>query len=443
LWHTAGISEWRGGIAFRTSPSSGALFATELYVLALDVRGLAAGPWHYDPEAHALQGLPPAPGQEHDAAGTLAGFGPLTLPEGCHAIIVASAIFARSGYKYGDRTYRYVLADLGHALENLRVAARAHGVHEAGLLTHFDEQAIGAALGLEVRSEAVLAVAALGLAGAAGSLGAAGAAAAPTSSGAPGGQRWTSALLPGGAERIGLTEAMQRATSLRTLPPAPAHGPSPAPAQDTSTPPPVPAAAVPSFALPAPRTLQDDMLRIIARRRSRRRFSSQPVTAQTLADLLHAMTRAAPVLSPAVRIDVLTAAVSGLEPAAWRCRAAGDAAPSAHGTLHRRIVHGPALRARARAAALDQDVIGDAALVFVLSLDRAALRADPFGPARGYRHGFIEAGMVGERIYLAAAALGLAACAVGAFYDDEAAVLVGLDPAREWVVHFAALGLPA
>jgi nitroreductase len=107
------------------------------------------------------------------------------------------------------------------------------------------------------------------------------------------------------------------------------------------------------------------------------------------------------------------------------------------------VVHDRTLRQRARAAGLDQDVIGDAAVVFVLSLDRATLLADPLGPARAYRHGFIEAGLVGERLYLAAGALGLAVCAVGAFYDDEAAALVGVDPAREWVVHFAALGVPA
>jgi hypothetical protein len=34
----------------------------------------------------------------------------------------------------------------------------------------------------------------------------------------------------------------------------------------------------------------------------------------------------------------------------------------------------------------------------------------------------------------------LPSCAVGAFYDDEAAALVGVDPGREWVLHFAALG---
>jgi len=35
----------------------------------------------------------------------------------------------------------------------------------------------------------------------------------------------------------------------------------------------------------------------------------------------------------------------------------------------------------------------------------------------------------------------LGVCAVGAFYDDEAAALVGVDPQHEWIVHFAALGV--
>ena len=85
-------------------------------------------------------------------------------------------------------------------------------------------------------------------------------------------------------------------------------------------------------------------------------------------------------------------------------------------------------------------MIGDAAAVLVLSIDRAALAADASGAARGYRHAFLEAGLVGERLYLEAGARGLGACAVGAFYDGEAAALVALDASREWVVHFAALG---
>ncbi len=88
--------------------------------------------------------------------------------------------------------------------------------------------------------------------------------------------------------------------------------------------------------------------------------------------------------------------------------------------------------AAAGEAALSQDVIGDAAVVLVLSVAREPMLAE--GP-RGYRHGFIEAGLVGERWLLGAVARQLGACPVGAFYDDEAAALIGVDPQREWVEH--------
>lgn len=442
LWHTAGVSERRGGIAFRTAPSSGALFASEWYVLALDMRGVAAGLWHYDAEGHALERLPGSAGAEArarrgEAGAVLATFGPLALPGRCHALVVASAVFARSGHKYGHRTYRYVLADLGHALENLRRAAGAGGGIKAIAMAHFDDAAIAAALGLDASREAVLAVVALAPVGLE--------AVAP----APGtrdGQHWIPALRlgPNAPARLGLTEAMQAATSLQAVaaaaaqaPASPAAAPAPTVAAAAAAAP----AALAAHPLPAARPLAADVLPVIARRRSLRRFSEQPLSPQLLADVLGAMTAPAAVLSPAVRIDVLTAAVEGIESASWRVDTA--VAPVAPARLLRRVPHGAALRARARAAALDQDVIGDAAVVFVLSLDRARLQADPAGAARGYRHGFIEAGLVGERIYLAAGMLGLAACAVGAFYDDEAAALVGLDSASEWPVHFAALGWAA
>jgi SagB-type dehydrogenase family enzyme len=129
---------------------------------------------------------------------------------------------------------------------------------------------------------------------------------------------------------------------------------------------------------------------------------------------------------------VLTAAVDGLAAAAWRYD------PRGHRLLPSATPDD--LRPRARSAALSQDVVGDAAAVIVLALERAAFAADTAGAARGWRHGFLEAGMVGERLYLEAAALGLGCCGVGAFHDDEAAALLGVDPAREWVLHFVAIG---
>ena len=165
LWHGAGITAQRGGLALRASPSSGGLFSTELYVIARRVPGLAPGAWHYRPEAQVLlrvgdrraQGQ--APDQFGDVAASLGGAG--------DALIVATAVFRRTGHKYRDRCYRYVLADLGHALENLRVAAAALR-WPAALLTRFDEAGLAAALAIaDEAEEGVLAVMRLGAADAA------------------------------------------------------------------------------------------------------------------------------------------------------------------------------------------------------------------------------------------------------------------------------------
>jgi SagB-type dehydrogenase family enzyme len=181
--------------------------------------------------------------------------------------------------------------------------------------------------------------------------------------------------------------------------------------------------------------LQADPLRLIAVRRSVRRFEPRALPLPALSGVLAALFEP-PWLLPTTlpSLSLVVHAVDGLAPGAYRYDA------PRHALQPRR--QGIDLRRAAQAAALDQDVIGDAAAVFVLGLDRSTLRDDPTGPARAYRHALLQAGCIGERIYLEAGVRGLGVCAVGAFYDDEAAVLVAVDPAREWVLHFAALGRP-
>ena len=104
------------------------------------------------------------------------------------------------------------------------------------------------------------------------------------------------------------------------------------------------------------------------------------------------------------------------------------------------LIRGGDFAAQAQSAALSQEAIGNAAVVLVLSAERGAMLAEG---ARGYRYGLLEAGMLGERWLLGAVVRGLSACPVGAFYDDEAATLIGVDRQRQWVLHFAALGVLA
>lgn len=445
LWHTSGVTERRGGLHLRASPSSGAFFSTELYLAVRAVRGLAPGLWHYDPRSHGLSLLdarPPAV----QAWGLDDGEG----PDAPAAWVVATAVFRRTGQKYRDRTYRYVLADLGHALENLRVAAAALGIGTR-FAPAFDEAAVAAALGLDEAEEGVLALAALAAstrtalaASTRTALAAPAGAAVATSAGdasmprlpppdgrtvpATGtGPAWSTASTAGPGAALGVTAAMHAATSLRARSPEPAR-----PADAPPRPPP----ADPRVALPPADLATPDWLGVIARRRSVRRYTRTPLPVQVLSDVLARMAGdRSPLLSAAVRVHLVVHDVGGIAPGAYRYD------PGLHALA---LYRGPPIaRASTRAAGLDQDVIGDAAVVFVLSIDRTTFAADPHGPARGYRHALLESGLVGERVYLEAAARGLGACAVGAFYDDEASALLGIDPAREWVVHFAALGMTA
>ena len=59
---------------------------------------------------------------------------------------------------------------------------------------------------------------------------------------------------------------------------------------------------------------------------------------------------------------------------------------------------------------------------------------------RAYRYVLLEAGHLGQNLYLAASSIGLGACAVGAFLDDKLNDLLGLDGEQEAVLYIIAVG---
>jgi nitroreductase len=247
---------------------------------------------------------------------------------------------------------------------------------------------------------------------------------------------WQPSALPRGAA-LGVTATVHRATSLRPV----AMSVPAVPRSGALLLPHAPPRALPSgpvVALPLPRPGAGDPLALIAARRSRRRYTREALPMQDLSDLLAAASEA-PVLSAALRLALFTPAVQGQPAHAWHLDRPGHALHAVGGP--RGDV--PALRQRMRSAGLGQYVVGDAAVLLVVVADRELVTRDPHGAARGYRHAFIEAGLVGERLYLAAGAQGLGVCAVGAFYDDETAGLAGFDPEHERVIHLACIGLPA
>jgi SagB-type dehydrogenase family enzyme len=115
LWATRGVTAAWGG---RTSPSAGALYPLELYVLTAEVYG------HYLPQGHRLEVLAERDLRREAAAAassqTAVGEAPLTL--------VIAAIYARTEKKYGARGRRYVQLEAGHAAQNVLLQAVALGL---------------------------------------------------------------------------------------------------------------------------------------------------------------------------------------------------------------------------------------------------------------------------------------------------------------------------
>lgn len=61
---------------------------------------------------------------------------------------------------------------------------------------------------------------------------------------------------------------------------------------------------------------------------------------------------------------------------------------------------------------------------------------------RAYRYIYLDAGHIGQNLYLAGEALGLGVCTIGAFFDDEVNSLLGVDGIDETVVYMAVAGWP-
>jgi SagB-type dehydrogenase family enzyme len=96
------------------------------------------------------------------------------------------------------------------------------------------------------------------------------------------------------------------------------------------------------------------------------------------------------------------------------------------------------LRQALMAAGLGQEMLGQAPVCFVLSAIFQRTRWKY--RERAYRYILIEAGHIGQNLYLAATSLGLGACAAGAFLDDQLNDLLGLDGEEEAALYMIAVG---
>jgi SagB-type dehydrogenase family enzyme len=133
-----------------------------------------------------------------------------------------------------------------------------------------------------------------------------------------------------------------------------------------------------------------------------------------------------------VETYVLVRAVEGLDPGIYHFRP--------HRFDLEFLKKGEFARSMARAA-LGQEIVADAQVTFIWSAVLA--RGKWKYRERAYRYIYIDAGHIGQNLYLAAEALGLGVCTIGAFFDDDANRIIDVDGTEETIIYMGCVGYPA
>lgn len=139
-WATQGLVSRSG---HRTTPSAGALNPLELYLVAGNVRELAAGVYRYEPQEHRITRV--AMGDCRSALAEAA-LGQAWLEDSA-AILIIAADERRTTRKYGQRGVHYVHMEAGHSGQNALLQAVALGL-AAAPVGALEDEAVRAVVGL-------------------------------------------------------------------------------------------------------------------------------------------------------------------------------------------------------------------------------------------------------------------------------------------------------
>jgi SagB-type dehydrogenase family enzyme len=135
LWAAQGTTDETGR---RTAPSAGSLGPLELYVVTGD------GVYQYVSQGHRLESR--GTGDRRRALASAAA--DQTFIGSAPVVIVVTGILARTAWKFGgDRAWRYVNLEAGHAAQNLMLQATALGLGGV-TVGAFDDNAVMDLLGL-------------------------------------------------------------------------------------------------------------------------------------------------------------------------------------------------------------------------------------------------------------------------------------------------------
>ncbi|MBA4392768.1 MAG: hypothetical protein C0407_04355 [Desulfobacca sp.] len=441
---TAKTASANGTFYFRSVASAGALYPTEMYLATQELPDLREGLYHY---SIAQSGLIPLREGNFSSFVQKAG----QWPEGVHRILtfIFSAIYFRSAWKYRKRAFRYHLLDTGHLIENLLLALSAQHLPIA-LTYDFDDSEMNRFLGLDQTLEGSLALVSI-----------------PGPS--PENEERSLGIpeLPDflkGASRVAqqelsypLIREIYEAGEDTTSRGRPLHPWS----LNIDPEPIVWTPIIPPEVWPEKLTYPE----AVSRRRSKRNFIPAPLSSPIFGSLLEGLSLDIPGLldlpensNSFLSLGLLTGSVEGVLPGFYllnrHAPPGGVTPPNMKAEQIERLASnsifslnktslqigqvkpGLLIEPMARIC-LDQMWLANAALHFLFLANLDALE-NYWGP-RGYRYAMMTAGRMGERLYLLSSALGLGCCGIGAFYDQEAADLLGLDEGNR-MLYLVAVG---
>ena len=158
LWCCQGVQETGSKYTMRTVPSAGARHAFETYVLCNRVGGLKAGLYRYSALNHALYPVDLSDGIAERLTAACLGQGMVSASA---VTVFWAAELERMYFRYGERGYRYLHLDAGHACQNLYLAAEAIGCGACAIAA-FGDEALNEALGLDGEERFVVYLATVG-----------------------------------------------------------------------------------------------------------------------------------------------------------------------------------------------------------------------------------------------------------------------------------------
>lgn len=191
------------------------------------------------------------------------------------------------------------------------------------------------------------------------------------------------------------------------------------------------------------------LLKVINQRRSRRRFTDDPLSLEELSFLLWA-TQGVKEIVPAYRRTgqatmrtvpsagarhafetyLIVSRVTGVEPGLYRYL------PIEHKLLS--LSSQPDLMAKLAEACYDQNFVKRSAVCFLWSVIpyRMEWRYHIFS----HKNIALDAGHVCQNLYLAAESIGAGTCAIGAYHQKKTDALIGVDGEEEFVIYLAPVG---